>query len=210
MWQPILLLQKLSDPNQKGHLITSSNSPTKARQHCPTPFNWPPAHTNHRTPPKCCIKETLFTEAASLVWTPSYGNCTVSPHKWFQTLILLAARKPCLISRLNLSNLLWLALVVPLCVRLKSPPPSRNKWVFLPVIILSPVSHAGTRKATKAGTLRSNTTLISLLPMDEHLDCLRRNLGGMCAVFQFLAWDVLLLWSELSAHAKPEERYFYH
>lgn len=150
MWQPILSLQKLSDPNQKGHLITSSNSPSKARQHCSTPFNWPPAHTNHTTPPKSCIKGTLFTEAASLVWTPSYGNSTVFPHKWFQTLILLAARKLCLISRLNLSNLQRLALVVPLCVRLKSPPPCRNKWIFLPVIIQSPMSPAGTRKATKS------------------------------------------------------------
>lgn len=152
MLQPIFLLQKFTDPNQKGHLITSSNSPTKTRQHCYTPFDWPPAHTDHRTLPKCWIKETLFREIANLVYTPSNGNSTISSRKLFQTLIFLPARKPCLISRLNLSNFQLLDLVMPLSARLKSPPLCKNKCFFLPVIITSLMPHAGIREVTKAET----------------------------------------------------------
>lgn len=148
--QPILLLQKSTDPNQKGHLITSSNSPTNTGQRCHPPFHWPPAHTNHWALPKRWIKATFFGEIANLlsllqaVATPPFPLAEL-----FQTLMLLAARKPRLLSSLNLSSFPF-AGSRDAFVRLKSPPPRRNKCFFLPVIITSLTPHAGIREVTKA------------------------------------------------------------
>lgn len=144
--QPILLLQKSTDPNQKGHLITSSNSPTNTIL-----LSTDLLHTQiTELSQNAGLKQPFFGEIANLlsllqaVPTPPFPLAEL-----FQTLILLAARKPRLISRLNLSSFQF-AGSRDAFTRLKSPPPCRNKCFFLPGIITSLTPCAGIRKVTKA------------------------------------------------------------